>query len=143
VESSKIFVEGLSATTEENAEFALALLRRTPAFQQVQSVGILTLLYHMERALPVFRSAYKREGIKRKAFAEAGIEDSVQGGRFTVRPDLRINGVFAETLLADSDPSQIDKICQYYTTPKGGKQYNVNQMRKLLTEGKSLYEMMS
>ncbi len=137
--SPRIFAETLSATTEENAEFSFALLRRTPAFEGVQQVGILTLLYHMERAFPIFYATLKRETIKRKAFAEAGLE----ADKLTVRPDLNIRPVFAENVLADDNPSNINMICQYYSTPKGGKQYPVDRIRQLLTEGKSLYELMA
>lgn len=100
----KIYLEELSATTEENAEFVKIMLKRTPTFDQVEKVGILTLLYHMEKALPIFR--------------RAGI------------PALPL---FAEELLVSADASWVDKICGYYITPKGGKQYNAEKIRELLT----------
>ena len=113
VDPSKVFAETLSATTEENAEFMKIILRRRPMFTGNEKVGILTLLYHMERVLPVFRKA-----------------------------GLNVEPLFAENILANDDPKQIEMICQYYSTPKGGKQYDIERMRQLLTEGKSLEEMM-
>ncbi len=111
--SPQIFAETLSSTTEENAEFVKILLRRQPAFTGNEKIAILTLLYHMEKALPVFRGA-----------------------------GLNVDPLFAENVLADNDHSQIDTICQYYSTPKGGKQYPVDRVQQLLTEGKSLAELM-
>lgn len=104
-----IFAETLSSTTEENAEFVKIVLRRRPMFTGNEKVAILTLLYHMEKALPVFRGA-----------------------------GLNVDPLFAENVLANNDPSQIDRICDYYSTPKGGKLYPVGHVRQLLTEGKSL-----
>lgn len=111
--SPHIFAETLSSTTEENAEFVKILLRRRPAFTGIYCLGILTLLYHMEKALPVFLSAAPN-----------------------------VEPLFAENVLANADPSEIDRICQYYSTPKGGKQYPVERIRQLLTEGKSLIKLM-
>lgn len=114
VESSRIFAETLSSTTEENAEFVKILLKRRPAFTGNETLAILTLLYHMEKALPVFRNA-----------------------------GLTVEPLFAEDLLATKGEHGIRAICTYYTTPKGGKQYDVGLMHCLLTEGKSLAEMLS
>lgn len=111
--SPQIFAETLSSTTEENAEFVKILLRRRPAFTGNEKIAILTLLYHMERALPVFRNI-----------------------------GLNVDPLFAENVLADNAPSQIERICQYYSTPKGGKQYPVAKIQLLLDEGKSLIELM-
>ncbi len=111
--SSRIFAETLSATTEENAEFVKILLRRRPAFTGNEKIAILTHLYHMEKTL--------------LAFNKVG---------------LKVDPLFAENALADYGVGEIDKICEYYNTPKGGKQYPVDQIRQLLTEGKSLAELM-
>lgn len=113
VDSSQVFAENLSATTEENAEFVKIILRRRPMFTGNEEIGILTLLYHMEKALPIFQKA-----------------------------GLNVKPLFAEDLLCEDDPMQVVKICEYYRTPKGGKQYDVYRIRQLLTEGKSLEEMM-
>lgn len=113
IPSNKVFAETLSATTEENAEFLKIILRRRPMFTGEEKIGLLTLLYHMERALPIFQKA-----------------------------GLNIEPLFAENLLVEKDQKEIDEICQYYSTPKGGKQYPVDQIRQLLTEGKSLEEML-
>lgn len=119
VDPGKVLAETLSATTEENAEFLNIILKRRPMFTGNERIGILTLLYHMERALPVFRKA-----------------------------GLNVEPLFAENILAMSDdpinpmPSgNIDQICKYYSTPKSGKQYDVDRIRQLLTEGKSLEEL--
>lgn len=111
--SPQIFAETLSSTTEENAEFVKIILRRRSMFTGNESLAILTLLYHMEKALPVFRQA-----------------------------GLNVEPLFAENVLAVSDSSQIERVCQYYSTPKGGKQYPVDRIRQLLTESKSLSELM-
>ena len=113
VESGRIFAETLSATTEENAAFVAILLKRRPAFAGNERVAILTHLYHMEKALPVF-----------------------------VKAGLDVRALFAEDVLAECEPSWIKKICEYYSTPKGGKQYPVDKIRQLLTEDRSLIELM-
>jgi len=108
-----ILAETLSATTEENAEFVKIILRRRPMFTGNEKLAILTLLYHMERALPVFQKV-----------------------------GLNVEPLFAENVLADDDPKRIEEICTYYSTPKGGKQYDVERIRQLLTDGKSLEELL-
>jgi hypothetical protein len=113
VESSRIFAETLSSTTEENAAFVVILLRRRPAFTGNEKIAILTLLYHMAKALPVF-----------------------------IKTGINADALFAENVLADQDPAWVEKICEYYGAPKGGKQYPVNEIRRLLSEGKSLLELM-
>lgn len=113
VESSRIFAETISATTEENAAFAAILLKRRPAFTGSEKIAVLTLLYHMEKALPLF----------------------IQAG-------LHADALFAENVLADHDPKWINKICEYYDTPRAGKQYPVSKIRLLLTEHKSLLGLM-
>ncbi len=114
VESTRIFAETLSSTTEENAEFVKILLKRRPAFTGDETLAILTLLYHMEKALPVFK-----------------------------KTGLAVEPLFAEELLATKGEQSINEICAYYATPKGGKQYDVELMRQLLAESKSLTEMLS
>lgn len=113
VQSNRIFPETLSSTTEENAEFVKILLKRRPAFTGNETTAVLTLLYHMERALPIFRKA-----------------------------GLAVHPLFAENVLANNDRARIDEICQYYATPKGGKQYPVDQIHQLLSVGRSLEELM-
>lgn len=111
--STHIFAETLSSTTEENAEFVKVILKRRPMFTGNEKIAILTLLYHMQKALPVFQGA-----------------------------GLNVEPLFAENVLADSDSSQIERVCQYYSTPRGGKQYPVDHIRQLLIESKSLAELM-
>ena len=109
-----IFAETLSATTEENAEFLKILLRRRPMFTGKEKIGLLTLLYHMERALPVFKKA-----------------------------GLDVIPIFAEEVLFEQSSSfNLNEILNYYKTPKGGKQYPVEEIKRLLTQGKSLIELM-
>lgn len=90
------------------------MLKRRPMFTGSEKIAILTLLYHMEKALPVFRSA-----------------------------GLNVEPLFAENVLADNDPTQIDSVCEYYSTPKGGKQYPVDRIRQLLTNRQSLTPLMA
>ncbi len=111
--SSQIFAETLSSTTEENAEFVKIILRRRPMFTGNEKIAILTQLYHMEKALPVFRAA-----------------------------GLNVEPLFAENVLADDDRMKIDRIYQYYSTPKGGKQYPADLIRQALMEGISLSHLM-
>lgn len=111
--SRQIFAETLSATTEENAEFLKIILRRRPMFTGQEKMAILTLFYHMEKALPVFLKA-----------------------------GLPVKPLFAENVLAKNDPSQIENICKYYSTPKGNVQFSVDRIRQLLTQGESLAAMM-
>lgn len=113
VESSRVFAETLSSTTEENAAFVTILLKRRPAFTGNEKIAILTLLYHMEKALPAF-----------------------------VKTGLSVDALFAENVLADHDPEWVDKVCDYYSTPKGGKQYPVAWMKRLLSSGQSLSDLM-
>lgn len=107
-----LLLEELSATTEENAQFVKIMLKRKPTFEGVKRVAILTLLYHMEKSLLAF-----------KTFG------------------LDAEPLFAEDLLASDDPKRIDEICEYYGTPKGGKQYDAKQIRQLLTGGESLAQL--
>lgn len=125
--SPQIFAETLSATTEENAEFVKIILRRRPMFTGNEKVAILTLLYHMEDKID---KEGKRKPGALNIFRQAG---------------LNVEPLFAENVLVDYDPSpevEIEKICQYYSTPKGGRQYDVGQIRSLLKYGKSLEAMM-
>jgi hypothetical protein len=112
IPSEALFLEELSATTEENAEILKILLKRT-TFSFARKIAILTLIYHMERALPAFRSA-----------------------------GLEVEPLFAEDLLALEGESGIDKVCQYYSVPKGGKQWPVDKIRELLSSGRSIGELL-
>lgn len=114
IESSRIFAEGLSATTDENAEFVRILLKRRPAFTDHMRIAIQTQVYHMEKALPVFR-----------------------------RVGLDVYPLFTENLLATKGEKSIDEICQYYEKPKGGKQYPIYRLRHLLSCGTSLEELLT
>jgi len=113
IDPALILPETMSATTEENAEFLKIILRRRPAFTGNEKIAILTLLYHMERALPVF-----------------------------LKVGLQVEPLFAENLLAMADSGNIRRVCEYYSTPKGGKQYPVDKIQELLTAGVSLAGLM-
>jgi uncharacterized SAM-binding protein YcdF (DUF218 family) len=108
-----MYLEELSTTTQENAEILKVLLKRTPTFDFARRIGILTLIYHMERAFPVFK--------------EAG---------------LKVEPLFAEDLLALEGKSGINKVCEYYSVPKGGKQWPVDKIRELLSSGRSMGELL-
>ena len=79
-----IFLEEVSANTEENAAIVKILLKR-PTFSFAKKIGILTTRSHMKRAL--------------QAFKEVGLE---------------VEPLFAEDLLALEGKSGIDKVFQYY-----------------------------
>ncbi|MFQ6049856.1 MAG: YdcF family protein [Candidatus Paceibacterales bacterium] len=106
-----MFLEELSATTKENALIIKILLERT-TFDFAKRVAILTLAYHMERALPVFQ--------------EAG---------------LNIQPLFTEDVLALEGKPGVDKVCQYYSVPKGGKQWDTTKIEQLLSSGRSIREL--
>ncbi len=107
-----MFLEELSAYTEEQAEILKILLQRT-TFSWAKKIAILTQLYHMKRALP--------------AFQEIG---------------LKVEPLFAEDLLVLENKSWIDKICEYYSGTKGGKQWPVDEIRELLSSGRSIGELL-
>lgn len=106
-----IFLEELSATTEEQADIFKIILRRT-TFAQDKKIAILTLLHHMNKALPIFR-----------------------------KTNPSIEPLFAEDLLALKE-EYIKQVCWYYSVPRGGKQWPVHEIRKLLQEGRSVEELL-
>lgn len=112
IPSEAILLEEFSATTEENVETLKILLKRT-TFAFAKKIAIQTLIYHMEKALPIFRKA-----------------------------GLDVEPLFAEDLLALEGESGIEKVCQYYSVPKGGKQWPVDKIRELLSSGKSIGELL-
>jgi hypothetical protein len=107
-----MFLEELSATTQENAEILKILLRRT-TFNFAKRIAILTLIYHMERALPKFR--------------ESG---------------LNVEPLFAEDLLALQGEHGVNKVCAYYSLPKGGKLWPIDEIRELLSNERSIKELL-
>jgi len=111
VPEDAMLLEEVSATTEENAEFLRIILER-PAFSEARGIAILTLIHHMERALPAFRAI------------------------------MEVDPLHAEDLLAMQGPIWIDKICEYYEGPKEGKQWDTEKIRELLTNGKSIGELL-
>ena len=120
---ASILLEELSATTEENAAFVAIMLKRTPTFTGVKKIAILTLLYHMERALPIFKKA----GLE--------VEPLFAENLLTLWADKNQEATWKETSL--------NRISEYYKTPRGGKQYDTEQSRQLLSMGKSLQELIS
>lgn len=108
-----MFLEELSSYTEEQAEILKILLGRS-TFAGMKKKAILTLLYHMEKALP--------------AHQKAGLE---------------VEPLFAEDLLALEGEPGINKVCQYYSVPKGGRQWDTEKIRELLsTTGRSVRELL-
>ena len=103
------------------------MLKRRPMFTGNEKLAILTLLYHMSDSIVKAPEGDKRKPGALAVFRSAG---------------LNVDPLFAENVLADSGSREIERVCEYYKTPKGGKQYDVDRMRDLLTEGKSLTEMM-
>ncbi|MBI2050009.1 MAG: hypothetical protein HYT35_00945, partial [Candidatus Staskawiczbacteria bacterium] len=55
---------------------------------------------------------------------------------------LNVDPLFAEDLLATKGKQGISEVYNYYNSPKGGKQYDFEWMRRLLTEGRSLAIML-
>lgn len=74
-----------------------------------RSIALLTHLYHMERALAHFQNI--------------GID---------------VEPVYVEDILGKADPAWIERICKYYSSPKGGKEYNIEKMKNLLSQGESV-----
>jgi uncharacterized SAM-binding protein YcdF (DUF218 family) len=112
VPEEAIILEDLSATTQESALFVRQILRR-PLFLEVEGtdiskltrVGLLTLLYHMPHALKCFQAA-----------------------------DLEVVPVYAEDMLAlDTSRDWADEIERYYQDPKGGKQWDAERIRNIMT----------
>lgn len=113
VPKTAMFLEELSAYTKENAEILKILLKRT-TFDFAEQIAILTLIYHMQRALPVFRGV-----------------------------GLEVEPLYAEDLLALEGKQNIDIVCRYYSIPKGGKQWDTEKIRELLSSGRSIGELMN
>ncbi len=109
-----ILLEELSATTEENAAAVNIMLKRS-TFSGMTKVGVLALLHHLPRALTIFKTACT---------------------------SFQIEPVIAEDLLTTKGETEIDKIAKYYAEPRGNKKWDTKRIRALLTEGKSLAEMM-
>lgn len=107
-----IVLEESSSDTRENAEFVGVILRR-PAFSRLWRRAVLTLLHHMEEALSAFRAA-----------------------------ELKVGALFAEDLLALEDRAWIDAVCEYYSAPRGGRLWNTQRIRELLSEGRSVGELL-
>lgn len=109
-----MFLEETSATTLENAKISKIILQRT-TFNSVNKIGIFSLAYHLEKAYPVFIKAFKET-------------------RFNVKP------VFVEDFLA-LEKGGIKRVCEYYSEKKGGKQWPVEKIQKLLSRGRSIGEL--
>jgi hypothetical protein len=110
-----MFLEETSATSLENAKISQIILERT-TFKSVGKIGIFSLAYHLERAFPIFKEIFK-------------------GSRFQIKP------LFAEDFLA-MEKGGIERVCEYYSVPKGGKQWPVDKIRELLKNGKSMGELL-
>jgi len=51
---------------------------------------------------------------------------------------ITIGTVFLLLLVLEGES---DKVCQYYSVPKGGKQWPVDKIRELLSSGRSIGEL--
>ena len=112
-----MLLEELSATTEENAIFVSVLLRRT-TFQEIARIGILTRLYHMPKALQLFDKAFKQFNLK-----------------------VKVEPLIAEDIVRVLGEEWVDKVSEFYSIPRGGKQWPVEKIRELLSQRKSLREL--
>ena len=100
-----MILEENSIDTRQNAQECRRIIKRLCP----KSIGVLTLLYHMERA----------------------IEDFAMEG-------LKAEPIYAEDLLILEDRSWVDRIVEYYSSPRGGKQWNPHKIRTNLQEGKGV-----
>ena len=111
-----MFQEEDSYTTKDNAKKCKTILEDSG----ITEVGLLSQLFHLGRpkgsAITEFRE-------------ELG--------------NIKIIPIPAEDLLVMESPEWIQKICEYYSAPKGDKLWAVAKIRQLLTEGKSLVEMLT
>jgi hypothetical protein len=110
-----MFLEETSATSLEEAKILQTILERT-TFNSVNKIGIFSLAYHLDRVFPGFKETFKES-------------------RFQIKP------IFAEDFLA-MEEGGIERVCEYYSVPKGGKQWPVDKIRKLLENGKSIIELL-
>lgn len=118
-----LILEEESSTTQQNAELCAEILEDlffSRAGGKKATIGIIALLYHMERALAEFK----------KAFEEKEVSDL-----------LSIHPLFAENLLATRNDTWISRICQYYSIPQAGKQWDTGKIKQLLIAGQSLSAM--
>lgn len=121
VNPNAMFLEETSSHTGEQVEIIITLLKRS-TFDFMRNgngtgtVGILTQLYHMPKVM--------------KAFNEYPLEH-----------DLEFVPVFAEDFFTP-EKSLIDRICEYYSVPKGKKQWPVDKIRELLSNGRSVGELL-
>jgi len=102
-----MLLEELSATTEENVEFLKILLKRQ-TFNFAKRIGVLTLLPHMERALPLFKKA-----------------------------NLNVKPIFAEELLV-LEKYGVDKICEYYSIPSDKEEEKMKRIEELISKCKEV-----
>jgi len=100
------------SATTEENAEFLGVILERPTFSEAKGIAILTLAHHMERALPAFRAI------------------------------MEVAPLLAEDLLTLQGPIWIDKICRYYESPKEGRQWDTDRIRELLTNGKSIGELL-
>ena len=102
--NAMILEEG-SRDTQQNARNCLKIVERLDA----RSTALLTLLYHMERAMTEFQKA-----------------------------GSSVTPLYAEDLLILEDSSWVDRIVEYYSSPRGERQWNPERIRNNLQEGNSI-----
>lgn len=110
-----MFLEETSATSLENAKISEIILQRT-TFNSVNKIGVFSLAYHLDNVFLGFKKVFK-------------------GSRFQIKP------IFAEDFLAMKEGGT-ERVCEYYSVPRGGKQWPVDKIRKLLENGKSIGELL-
>jgi len=102
-----MLLEELSSTTEENVEFLKILLKRQ-TFSFAKRIGVLTILSHMERALPLFKKA-----------------------------NLNVKPLFAEELLV-LEKYGISKICEYYSISADKEEEKMKRIEELISKCKEV-----
>lgn len=110
-----MFLEETSATSLENAKISQIILERT-TFKPINKIGVFSLAYHLDGVFLGFKKVFKES-------------------RFQIKP------IFAEDFLAMKEGGT-ERVCEYYSVPKGGKQWPVDKIRELLENGKSIGELL-
>ena len=104
IDASQIMTEEVSATSAENVQIAAIMLSRD-TFAEIKEIGILSLAYHLERILPLYKKElggkFKVIGILAEQFLP--LKDSLsyystpKGGKmWDVRKILEKAGMFPE-----------------------------------------------
>lgn len=118
VSEAQVLTEEVSATTTENAAEASLIFGRAGFFSGSNvtnsnsnlTVAVLTNLYHMVSALPDFKAAFLQSGIE-------------------------VFPLFAEDYVAFMNATYwIPAMQSYYSSPRGGLQWNATAIAEIMTE---------